>query len=376
MTEIGMTLKKKKERIDISSLSDLKKILKRDGYIVNKLDEDEFKEEMKRIFNINEEMVENLYTIIEEDNIIYRSKDILEFIDYIEKVVLFEKEHNKLCKKISKFKKVNITRVEYDRVVSIQDDVEHIIKAINKIKDSISETINEKEIARIETLEAEISKEYVYAKDIELLKKMILNSAKKIKEKSDDKNKIKTISMEIPTEIKTTYIKPTKGTIEYYQHLKNNIPRMKRLRKNIDKYIEFSENEVGTISINQSDALQDSINIAVAIYNGKEFKAVSGSDEVEGFCMAKPIGQVAFKSSKVNKLGKLGIGYNRINDSEKKILEEINKQIESNELEDKGELVLYSKWQPCPSCYYVISQFCEKYPRIKFKVKYRNKYGE
>ena len=92
--------------------------------------------------------------------------------------------------------------------------------------------------------------------------------------------------------------------------------------------------------------------------------------------MAKPIGQVAFKSSKVNKLGKLGIGYNRINDSEKKILEEINKQIESNELEDKGELVLYSKWQPCPSCYYVISQFCEKYPRIKFKVKYRNKYGE
>ena len=33
MTEIGMTLKKKKERIDISSLSDLKKILKRDGFM-------------------------------------------------------------------------------------------------------------------------------------------------------------------------------------------------------------------------------------------------------------------------------------------------------------------------------------------------------
>ena len=78
----------------------------------------------------------------------------------------------------------------------------------------------------------------------------------------------------------------------------------------------------------------------------------------------------------MNKLGKLGIGYRRVNDSEKKIFEEIHKQIKNKVLKDKGEIILYSKWQPCQSCYYVISQFCALYPNVKVKVKYDKKYGE
>lgn len=92
--------------------------------------------------------------------------------------------------------------------------------------------------------------------------------------------------------------------------------------------------------------------------------------------MAPPLEKAVFKSSKVNKLGKLGVGYNRVNDSEKKIFEEIHKQIEVKALKNEGNLILYSKWEPCPSCYSVISQFCKKYPDIKVKVKYSKKYGE
>lgn len=83
-----------------------------------------------------------------------------------------------------------------------------------------------------------------------------------------------------------------------------------------------------------------------------------------------------FKSNKVNKLGEFGIGYDRINDSEKKIIEEIHKQIEAKVLKDEGNLTLYSKWEPCPSCCFVISQFCKKHPNIEVQVKYHKKYGE
>lgn len=371
-----MTLKNKRERIDIRSLNDFINIINMKNYIIDDIKEENFKAEIIKIFYINKDLAQKIYMSIKDGNINYRAKDINEFIDYIEKIMLFEKEHYKLCKKINEFKKINIERVEYERVVSAQDDVDHIIKAIDEIRDSISGSISEDEILRIELLENEISNDYLYAKDIELLKKMLLNSSQYVVEAYDIKTKVKTISIEVPKEIDKNYINLQKGTIEYYQHLKSNIPRIRRLIKNINKYIKPHDYEEGTFKINQSEALQDSINIAVATFDNKEFKAISGSDEVEGYCFAKPIEETSFKSCKVNKLGKLGIGYNRVNDSEKKILEEINKQIEAKELSDRGTLILYSKWQPCPSCYYVISQFCKRYPYINLKVRYRNKYGE
>lgn len=368
--------KRKKERIKINNINDFKDALKNEGYKINELDEEKFKEIITKAFNVDNSVIERLHIDIKETNITYRANDIRDFMNYIEKIILFEKEHNKLCNKISKVKKLNIDRVEYEREPSSQDKVEDIIKDIEEIKSHISIIISDEENARLEKLEKEIDKDYLYAKDIELLKKMVLIRNEDVKEKYNTKTKTKTISIEIPKQINHNYITPKKGSVEYHEHLINNIPRMQRLTKNINKYMKVYGKEKATFSIDQSTALQDSINIAVATYDNKEFKAISGKNDITGYCIAPPKELAVFKSSKVNKLGKLGIGYDRVNDSEKKIFEEIHKQIEAKILKDEGNLILYSKWEPCPSCYYVISQFCKNHPQIKVQVKYSKKYAQ
>lgn len=376
MTKNNIKLKKrKKERIKINNLDDFKDALKKEEYIINEFDEDKFKEKITKIFKLDSRITERVHIAIKDTEITYRADDIKDFINYIEKIMLFEKEHNKLCKKISGIKKLDIDRIEYEREPSSQDNVEDIIKAIEEIKSHISIIISEEENVKLEKLEKELDKDYLYAKDIELLKKMVLIRNEEVKEKYNIKTKTKTISIEIPEKINYQYIIPKKGSIEYHEHLSNNIPRMQRLTKNINKYMKACEKEKTTFKIDQSKALQDSINIAVAIYDNKEFKAISGKNDISGYCIAPPKESAVFKSSKVNKLGKLGIGYDRVNDSEKKIFEEIHKQIEAKALKNEGDLILYSKWEPCPSCYYVISQFCKKYPNIKVQVKYTKKYA-
>lgn len=377
MTKNNMKLKKrKKERIKINNIDDFKDALKNEGYKINELDEEKFKEIITKTFNVDNSVTERLHIDINDTNITYRANDIRDFMNYIEKIMLFEKEHNKLCEKISEVKKLNIDRVEYEREPSCQDNVEDIIKAIEEIKGHIYGTISDEEKAKLESLEKEIDKDYLYAKDIELLKKMVLIKNEKVKEKYNTKTKTKTISIEIPEKINYQYITPKKGSVEYHEHLINNIPRMQRLTKNINKYMKVDGKEKATFNIDQSKALQDSINIAIATYDNKEFKAISGKNNISGYCIAPPKDSAVFKSSKVNKLGKLGIGYDRVNDSEKKIFEEIHKQIEAKELKNEGDLILYSKWEPCPSCYYVISQFCKNHPKIKVQVKYGKRYGE
>ncbi|GAB6169801.1 hypothetical protein JCM1393_22610 [Clostridium carnis] len=377
MREVNMTLKKrKKERIKISNISQFKDELKREGYNISELDEEKFKEKVIKIFKVDTSVIDRLYICIKEGDITYKANNIRGFIDYIEKIMLFENEHNNLCKKLSKIKKLNIDRIEYEREIGFQDNVTHIINTIEKTKNDVSSQINEKEKIKIDKLEKELDKECIYTKDIELLKKMIIVKKDVVKEKYNDKTRTKTISIEIPEKINHKYIIPEKGTIEYHQHLSNNIPRIQRLIRNMHKYIESDKKEKTTFKIEQSKTLQDSINIAVAIYDNKEFKAISGSNNVRDYCFAPAIEEAVFKSYKVNKLGELGVGYNRVNDSEKKIFEEIHKQIESKVLKNEGNLILYSKWEPCPSCYFVISQFCQKHPNIKVKVKYSKKYGE
>lgn len=376
MTQGNMPLNRKKERLKINSIDEFKDALKREGYNINEIDEEKFKEKVTKTFSIDSNVTERLHRCINNSEITYRANDIRGFIDYIEKIILFEKEHNKLCEKISEINKLYIDRIEYQREVSSQDNVEDIIKAVEEIKSHVSSTITEEEKARLEALEKEIDEDYLYAKDIELLKKMILSRKETLKEKYNDKTKIKTISIEVPKQIDYQYIPAKRGSVEYHQHISNNIPRMQRLIKNMNKYMKSCGKEKTTFKIDQSKALQDSINIAVAIFDNKEFKAISGSNNISNYCMAPPLEKAVFKSSKVNKLGKLGVGYNRVNDSEKKIFEEIHKQIEVKALKNEGNLILYSKWEPCPSCYSVISQFCKKYPDIKVKVKYSKKYGE
>lgn len=368
--------KRKKSRIDICSIKDFKEASIKEGYILSKVEEEDLKKEISEMFNIEKNIVDKLYRLIKDEEHTFRVNDINGFIDYIEKILLFEENHDKLCRQISEIRSLHIEREEYEREPSFQDDVEEIINIIENLKLEISSAMNNLEKKKIDDIEKELSKHHVYAKDIELLKKMISNKNDKIYEKYNVDKRVRTLLIDIPNEIEENYIKPIKGTVEYYQHINNNIPRIERLINNLNKYMKSHESEYKTFKINQSEALQDTINIAIATFDGKDFKAISGKNDIEGYCTAPDLEKAVFEACKVNKLGKLGIGYKRVNDSEKKIFEEINKQIESKLLKDNGELTLYSKWEPCPSCYYVISQFCSKYPNIKVKVKYDKKYGE
>ncbi|EKQ50212.1 MULTISPECIES: deaminase domain-containing protein [unclassified Clostridium] len=366
----------KKERIKINNINDFKNALKREGCNINKLDGENFKEEITKIFDLDKSVTEKLLTCIKDSEVTYRANDTRDFVDYIEKMVLLEDKHIELCKKINEVKTLHIDRVEYEREPRFQENVEDILIAIEKIKINVCRTISEKEKINLEKLEKELDEDYLYAKDIELLKKIILTRKEMVKEKYNNETKIKTISIEIPKQINHQYLTSKKGSVEYHEHLNSNIPRMQRLIKNMNKYMKVHEKEKSIFKINQSNALQDSINIAVAVYDNKEFKAISGSNNIKNYCTSPPKDEAIFKSSKVNKLGKLGIGYDRVNDSEKKIFEEIHKQIKAKVLKNEGNLILYSKWEPCPSCYFVISQFCEKHPNIKVQVKYCKRYGE
>lgn len=370
-----LSRKRKKERIKINNLDDFKDELKKEGYEINEFNEEKFKEKLAKIFKADNFVIEKLYTYLNNAEITYRADNLDDLVDYIKKMMVFEYEYNKLWKKISSVKILSIDRIEYERATSIQDNIEYMVSDIKKIADEMSVIMSEEEEIKLEQLEKELDDRYLYGKDIELLKKILLNGEKGENEKYDIKTKVKTISIDIPEMINIKYIKARKGTVEYHEYLNNNIPRIQRLIKNINKYMKNDDKDKGVFKMNQSKALQDSINIAVAIYNGKEFRAISGSNEIIGYCIAPPQAKEVFKSSKVNKLGNLGVGYNRVNDSEKKIFEEIHKQIEAKRLKNNGNLILYSKWEPCPSCYYVISQFCTKYPNIKVQIKYIRKYN-
>ena len=367
--------KTSKKRIKIRDIEDLKKALLEKNIILQSYNELNLKEIFLKDFNIDTNVFNKIYCSIKEGLITYKVEDINDFIDYIKNIIIFEDEHKKLCEKLNKIKILKIDRVEYDRIPSIQDDVEHILKIVDYIKEAISAEIDDEGKLKLNSLEDEVDRDYVYAKDIELLKKIIIYNNNNIKEDYDESSQTKTLLIEVPNNINFDYIKAEKGSVEYYQHIKSYIPRMKRLIRNIDKYIEVEEIN-GVFKINQSTAIQDSVNMAIAVFNNQEFRAVSGKNDIKNSCKLVSLEEAVFESCKVNKLGKLGIGYNRVNDSEKKIFEYINKKIEDKELNPEGNLTLYTKWQPCPSCYYVISQFINKYPKIDIKVKYYKEYGE
>lgn len=367
--------KTSKKRIKIRDIEDLKKALLEKNIILQSYNELNLKEIFLKDFNIDTNVFNKIYCSIKEGLITYKVEDINDFIDYIKNIIIFEDEHKKLCKKLNKIKILKIDRVEYDRIPSIQDDVEHILKIVDYIKEAISAEIDDEGKLKLNSLEDEVDRDYVYAKDIELLKKIIIYNNNNIKEEYDESSQTKTLLIEVPNNINFDYIKAENGSVEYYQHIKSYIPRMKRLIRNIDKYIEVEEIN-GVFKINQSTAIQDSVNMAIAVFNNQEFRAVSGKNDIKNSCKLVSLEEAVFESCKVNKLGKLGIGYNRVNDSEKKIFEYINKKIEDKELNPEGNLTLYTKWQPCPSCYYVISQFINKYPKIDIKVKYYKEYGE
>ena len=92
--------KRKKDRIKINNLNDFKDALIREGYKINELNEDKFKEIITKTFEVDNSVTERLHICIKDTEITYIANDIRDFMDYIEKIMLFENEHNKLCKKI------------------------------------------------------------------------------------------------------------------------------------------------------------------------------------------------------------------------------------------------------------------------------------
>ena len=381
MTKRETIKTRKKVRIDIKSINELEKAMKTEGYDIDNiknLSVENFKKKISNIFNITSNVAEEIYRRISDSNITYRADDVIDFIDYMEKITEHEKQYKNFMMKISKIDRFHIDRIEYDRMSSIQENVEHMLSSIDYIKNNMCGRINENEKLRLSELESEINNDYIYTKDIELLKKMVILDGEITIKTYDVDSCTKTIYIEVPKNANSNYIKLEKGSVEYHEHISRNIPRIKRLIKNMHRYMNLICDEEGkTIcQINQSKTLQDSINIAVAVYNNKEFKAISGSDEIEDYCYTPLKEEATFKSYRVNRRGKLGIGYNRVYDSEKKILEEIHRQIEAKEIDDVGNLIMYSKWEPCPSCYYVISQFCNVHPKIKISIKFDKIYGE
>lgn len=362
--------KNKRKRVDIATLEDFIKCLLIEGYEINK---ENYKEKVKDIFNVSNEIIDKLNYCI-NNNISYRVYGSEDFINYVSSIVIYEKEYESLCSILMNIDELIINRVEYEREICIPEDVEHIIKAINEVKNHISSSLNYDEELIIEQVEKDIEAEYLFSKDIEVLKNILNKNI--VFEDYNEESYIKTYIIKIPDKIDVFYSKFKEGTVEYYMYLESTIPRIKRLIRNLHKYIYRNEGKARSYIINQSSALQDSINIAVAKFNNIEFKAISGSNDVFDYCKSPKIEKAKFMSTKVNRLGEIGVGYNRVNDSEKKILEEIHREIENSNINNSGELIIFTKWEPCPSCYYVISQFINEYPNIDIKVKYNKRYGE
>ncbi len=78
-----------------------------------------------------------------------------------------------------------------------------------------------------------------------------------------------------------------------------------------------------------------------------------------------------FKTLKVNKQNIVdGMdAWDRIVDTESKILEDINTQLKLID-NPTGQIKLYTDLKPCPSCMGVIEQFKKKYPNIEIEVIY------
>lgn len=359
-------IKKKKKRVKINKLIDLKNELGAEGVFL-----EEFTVEALLAANIDKVVINRILEVLKSEEVTYVSTSVEGFIEYIKREIELEEYIEKLYKKLSNIESIKIHRVEYEREPAIKDNVDEVVELIKVSKENTVNTINEEELNNLANVEKSIDEEYLYAKDIELLKKILLSGNSNFHEEYNDENKIRVLTIKVPKGINLDYIKVRRGSIEYYEHISSYIPRLKRLSKNLHKYLH-KESSI----INHSSAIQDSVNIAIANYNGRDYKAISGKNNIKGFCKAPLIEEGHFEACKVNKLGKLGVGYRRVNDSEKKILEEISREIQNGKVPKEGILTLYSKWEPCPSCYYVISQFCEKYPDIKVKIKYSREYGE
>lgn len=192
MTEKYKTAKnKKKQRLNINSLNDFNKALIDEGYEEISFEENKFKEDIIKTFKLENSVIDSMYKYLNNSEVTYRADNIKNFIEYMENIKLFNDEHNSLIEEIKNINKLNIDRVEYERVISTQDDVNHMINDIEKIKKSVSKKVNSNALSILDDIEKELDNDYVYTRDIELLKKIVGNKIKS--ESYNHKTKVKTI---------------------------------------------------------------------------------------------------------------------------------------------------------------------------------------
>lgn len=356
-----IAIKRKKDRIKIQTMSQVEKALQEEGLSFMSL-------------QLENRTVADKIELCMKEKVIFKVSNGRELLSYIEKMLEFEGLYHHVLDLVSGWNVLKIHRVEYDREPKIQENVDELVGLVEQIAAKSAPMSLQQEFDLLTALELELHQGYVFAKDIELLKRILIVNKNEVNEYYDELRQIRTLVIKIPEKFNEAFIKPIRGTVEYYNHIQLAIPRMERLIHNLGQYI--SEEDDGVMSLNQSEVLQDSINMAIAQFDHHTFKAISGSDEVRGYCHTPPQKDTAFSSWKVNKLGRLGIGYDRVHDSEKKILEAIHKQIQEGILAEQGTIFLYTKWEPCPSCYLVVHQFVEQHPNIQIQIRYRRRYGE
>lgn len=297
--------------------------------------------------------------------------DFKDFFDYLSKLERFEKSRIELSEMMKNIEVIEIDRLEFDRDQSNNKSSNYKVnKEIENIKESLYKDINEEEERFLENIEKYMKEKYLFSRDVELLKKIVLFNNKKVFEIHDTETSIKKLVIKIENEADYGFIKSEIGSVEYHKFLDANVERMERLVKNLKSYI-LGEDK---IYINQSGTMQDSINIAAAFFDNNVFRAVSGQNNIEESSLLPE--NPVFKSYKVNRLGQMGYGYDRAYDSEKKIIEDIHYKIGKGLLKDEGTITIVTKWEPCPSCYSVINQFMKLHDKINVEVKYVKRYGE
>lgn len=89
----------KKERIKINNLNEFKDALKREGYKINEFDEEKFKQEITKIFDIDNVIAERVHICINEADVTYRANDVMDFIDYIKKLYYLKMNITNYAKK-------------------------------------------------------------------------------------------------------------------------------------------------------------------------------------------------------------------------------------------------------------------------------------
>ena len=153
MTKQYMTSKnKKKQRLKITNLNDLKQALLQEGYTEIDFEENKFKDIISKNFKVENSVIDMMYETLNKNEVTYRADNVKNFIEYMENIYLFQNEHNNLIEKIKDISKLNIDRVEYERIITTQDNVNHMINDIERIKKEVAMKINEKDIYRIEDI--------------------------------------------------------------------------------------------------------------------------------------------------------------------------------------------------------------------------------